>query len=102
MATVTLLHVEDCPSRDVIEADLRELARELGFHLERRQVSGREQAEALGFPGSPTVLVDGRDPFPSEAPPGLSCRLYPSGDGWQGAPPRAALRTVLGRAVRGA
>ena len=42
-----------------------------------------DQAEAtgLGMAGSPTILVNGRDPFAQGAEPSLSCRLYCGGDG---------------------
>ena len=40
----------------------------------------RSDADALrlGFHGSPTILIDGIDPFPGPSEPvGLSCRSYP-------------------------
>ncbi len=55
----------------------------------------RNEAEAarLGMHGSPTLLVDGRDPFalPGDAPTGLASRTYRGADGHAG-----------GRAQRGA
>ena len=55
--------------------------------VEHRLVSTPEQAEAAGFRGSPTVLVNGRDPFADpDAPAGLSCRVYPTEAGLAGAP----------------
>ena len=39
-----------------------------------------EEAQELGFVGSPTVLVDGTDPFATtDSAAGLSCRLYRAG-----------------------
>ncbi len=36
----------------------------------------------LGFVGSPTIHVDGRDPFPAAGEPtGLTCRVYHRRDG---------------------
>lgn len=47
----------------------------------------------LGFSGSPTILVDGQDPFADQdAPIGLACRLYATEEGLQGAPTIAQLR----------
>ena len=37
-------------------------------------IQTHEQAESLGFRGSPTILIEGRDPFAAQAPPvGLAC-----------------------------
>jgi hypothetical protein len=46
--------------------------------------------------GSPTVLVDGVDPF-GGAGPSLACRLYRSGDEVEGAPPLDSLIEVFTR-----
>jgi hypothetical protein len=53
-------------------------------------------AERVGFRGSPTILIDGRDPFATGAEPiGMSCRVFRTEDGAQGAPTEAQLREVL-------
>ena len=50
----------------------------------------------LWFRGSPTVLVDGRDPFADEsAPAGLSCRVFATPEGLRGAPTVGQLLAVL-------
>ncbi len=50
-------------------------------------MSTPEEAEAAQFRGSPTVLVNGRDPFlDHERPVGLSCRVYRTPDGLSGSP----------------
>ena len=55
-----------------------------------------EAAQALGFTGSPTLLIDGRDPFRNPAiPPSLSCRVYQTPDGLAGSPTVAQLVEVL-------
>ena len=56
----------------------------------------------LGFPGSPTFSVGGRDLFPSEAPAALTCRVYQRADGRSGPLPDGdalaeRLRDVLAR-----
>ena len=54
-----------------------------GFALTR--VDTQERAEALSFRGSPTVLIDGVDPWDDpNAPAGLSCRIYRTADGFAG------------------
>ena len=46
--------------------------------------------------GSPTLLVDGRDPWAdAEAPVGLACRIYRTEAGAEGSPSVAQLAEVL-------
>jgi hypothetical protein len=76
---------EGCPSHpeamELLEQVLRERA--IDAEVEVREVTSREQAEALRFPGSPTILVDGRDVDPegANARPALNCRIYRLPDG---------------------
>lgn len=59
-------------------------------------VSTPEEAEAAGFRGSPTVLVDGADPFADPvAPVGLTCRVFPTPQGLRGTPTLEQLCTAL-------
>ncbi|MHA4854559.1 alkylmercury lyase [Rhodococcus sp. MSC1_016] len=94
-----ILHVPHCPHVAVLESRLRQAIAGQSVQLEitRRVIGDPGQAAAAGMTGSPTLLVDGRDPFASpEQVPSLSCRLYPSGTGrLDGAPSVAALRTAL-------
>ena len=48
-----------------------------------------------GFSGSPTVLVDGEDPFPASCANAVSCRLYETPKGLKSFPTEAMLRTVI-------
>ena len=94
---VTLLYFDGCPSWRTTDQRLRVLAEELGFELTHRRVDTPEDAQALSFRGSPTVLVDGRDPFArGDEPVGLSCRIYQTPDGPAGSPTLAQLRDALG------
>ncbi len=62
----------------------------------------QHQVERRGFPGSPTILVDGSDPFArSDRPAPLACRLYPTSDGLRGIPPLPDLEDALERAAAG-
>lgn len=99
MARVTLLSVDGCPNAPTVHASLRSLAEELGSDLEHRRVASCEETEHLGFPGSPTVLIDGRDPFQAAAGTGLSCRLDATEDEPRGVPSSAPYRTDRGRLV---
>jgi hypothetical protein len=93
---VTLLYFDGCPNSEVTYRRLETLADELELELEPRQVATPEDADRLGFRGSPTVLVDGHDPFASGAEPvGLACRVYPTDAGLAGAPTEQQLREAL-------
>lgn len=60
-------------------------------------VESDEDAERVRFVGSPTLLLDGRDPFEEEATGGygLSCRIYRTPEGPAGSPTKEQLREVL-------
>jgi hypothetical protein len=80
---LTLLMVAGCPHAALFEERLGvALAAHPGTALRRRVVASEGEAVAAGMHGSPTLLVDGVDPFarPGEAA-SLSCRLYPAGSG---------------------
>ena len=63
-------------------------------------ITGYEQAVAEGFRGSPSFLVDGRDPFADHhVPIGLTCRRYPTDAGPAGAPTLEQLLQVLEHAL---
>jgi len=96
-----VLAVPDCPNAPLLEQRLAGLlAAQPGVIVTRRVITDPAEAARWGMRGSPTLLVDGRDPFPSPGPgPALACRLYPAGDGrLEGAPAVSALRRVLGQA----
>ena len=88
---VSLLYVDDCPNWLVADARLAEalrLTRLTGLQVEHVLVNSDEQAQALNFVGSPTVLINGEDPFRSDEPraAGLTCRVYRSAAGLAGSP----------------
>jgi hypothetical protein len=93
---VTLLYFDACPNWEATYRLLSPLAGELVFDLERQQVTTPAEADRLAFRGSPTVLVDGRDPFATgDEPVGLACRVYPTDAGLAGAPTEHQLRQAL-------
>jgi len=78
---VELLVVADCPSEqpanELLGRALQEAGR-TGVPIRTVVVGTAEEAELLNFSGSPTILIDGVDPFLSPARScGLSCRIYP-------------------------
>jgi hypothetical protein len=96
MRSVRLLYVQGCPNWRDTDARLRALQTELGFTVDRHRVDTPEEAQRLGFGGSPTLLVDGVDPFANGAvADGLACRLYDAPTGVQGSPTIEQLRAVL-------
>ena len=60
---VELRYFKGCPNWRTADRRLRSLAQEQGFEVHHRLVSTPEEAEVEGFRGSPTIVVDGRDPF---------------------------------------
>jgi hypothetical protein len=84
-ARIEVYFWEGCPSHPEAVELLHEVLAELGLEtpVELREVLTHEQAEELGFPGSPTIRVDGRDVDPegADTPPALTCRVYRLPDG---------------------
>lgn len=96
MPQVTLLYFDGCPSWQVADQRLLELADELDLTITREKVDTPEAAKRRAFRGSPTILVNGQDLFATgDEPVGLSCRIYETPDGPAGAPTAAQLRAVL-------
>lgn len=87
---VTLQYFDGCPNWRLADKRLREALHEAGADgspITYERIERPEQAEEVGFRGSPTILVDGRDPFADdEAPVGLSCRIYQTDAGPDSAP----------------
>ena len=94
---VTLLYFDDCPNWKVANEHLEALTGEIcGLEISRVEVTTPEDAERHRFRGSPSVLIDGRDPFADpDDPVGLSCRVYQTPDGPAGSPTLSQLREVL-------
>jgi hypothetical protein len=82
---IEFLFWEECPSHPEALALLRDVLEQRGVTdaIDVREVLTHEEAVELGFPGSPTIRVDGRDVDQDGAnwPPGLSCRVYRLPDG---------------------
>ena len=104
MMKLTLLTVPGCPHAAVFEERLAAaLAGYPDAVVRRREVADERQAAEAGMHGSPTLLINGVDPF---AAPGqvasLSCRLYQDPAGHtEGAPPVDVLRRALRQASAG-
>jgi peroxiredoxin len=77
---IEFLTWEGCPStgeaRQLLDGVLAYF--EIPAEIEVRQVETQAEAEELGFPGSPTIRIDGVDvdPVGAAGRPSLSCRVY--------------------------
>ncbi len=96
---ITLRYFDSCPNWRVALERIHEavdLAALRDVHIDLQRVESAGEAEQLGFRGSPTVVIDGRDPFADEGDPvGLSCRVFATENGPQGSPSVAQLRETL-------
>lgn len=76
---VVIQYFDGCPgwetARDAVHAATKALHVQAEVTLHK--VETDEEAQLLGFRGSPSILVDGYDLFPTEEGPiGMSCRVY--------------------------
>lgn len=95
---VSLLYFDDCPNWRVADRRLDSIAADHpALEVTRHRVETLEEAERLGFHGSPSILVDGVDVFavPGDGV-GLSCRVYRTPDGFAGSPTIEQLQAALG------
>ncbi len=94
---VTLLYFDDCPNWRIADERLVALlADRADVTVTRHLVDTLEEAERVGFHGSPSILVDGVDVFADpDAGVGLSCRVYRTPDGPAGSPTTEQLRAAL-------
>ena len=99
MVRVELLYFDGCPNWKVADDRLAQALAELGRDdvvVDRHLVETAEQAEELAFAGSPTIRIDGTDPFATgEEQIGLACRVYVTPAGLSGSPDAAQLLEVL-------
>jgi hypothetical protein len=96
---VSLVHFDGCANVEVARNRLDVAFRLVGLDdvmIEYERVESAEEAEHRQFRGSPTILIDGHDPFAQESGPvGLACRLYRADDGADVAPSVAQLVAAL-------
>jgi hypothetical protein len=98
---LTIQYFAGCPHWKLADERVRNVLRDLArsdVQLEYQLIDSPEAADRARFRGSPSILIDGHDPFAREGQPyGLSCRVYETEDGAQGAPTEAELRRLLAR-----
>ena len=92
-----LLYFPECPHWRVADERLSEVAGRFGLSVEHQVVTTAEEADRVSFRGSPTILVDGVDPFAiGDEPVGLSCRIYRTPQGYAGSPTTTQITAALG------
>lgn len=98
---VTIQYFDGCPHWKVADERLRKVlaaGRREDVQVEYQLIESPEAAERAGFHGSPTILVDGRDPFVTgDEPVGLTCRVFRTERGREGSPSEIQLRAALHR-----
>ena len=94
---ITLQYFDGCPNWKAVDGRLAEiLADRTDATLTHQLVDTPDDARRLRFHGSPTVLIDGRDPFAEpDAPGGLACRVFRTPDGPAGGPTVEQLRAAI-------
>jgi hypothetical protein len=74
-----VLHIVDCPNLPPL---LERLAAVTDLPVTTRVIDSDKEAAELGMAGSPTLLINGVDPFAADdGDCGVSCRLYRDQDG---------------------
>jgi hypothetical protein len=100
---VILRYFEGDPNWETAEERIRETIATGAYgvvEVELERVSSSEQAAELKFRGSPTILVDGVDPFGSEETGyGLTCRAYRTENGMDGSPSTLQLAEAFAAAA---
>ena len=87
---IEILHIDDCPNWEEASTRLRAALDQSGestVAIEHRLLRTSHDASHVPFAGSPTILVDGQDLFPSSGRTSdLACRVYLTPTGLAGLP----------------
>ena len=97
---IKLQYFDGCPNREVLDHRIAEaLHGRTDASIIRQRVETTEEAIRLGFHGSPTILIDGIDPFAEpSAPVGLACRVFRTPNGLAGSPTLEQLQAAFSEA----
>jgi hypothetical protein len=94
-----VLHIEDCPSWEEAGRRLRAALDFTGHRdvpITFTLLASATEAADVPFAGSPTILIDGEDLFPSDGRTSdLACRVYLTPTGLAGRPTQEQLQTAL-------
>ena len=96
---VELLHIDECPNWEHTGVQLRAALDAVGKHdvrIDYKLLRTPDDAARYSFAGSPTILIDGEDPFPSGGTiTELACRVYHTGTRLAGSPTTEQLIKAL-------
>lgn len=97
---ITLLYFDGCPNWKTTDDRLTAIAAERPeITVTRHLVETVDEAERVAFHGSPSILIDGVDPFADAgAGVGLACRIYQTPQGPAGSPTLEQLRAAAAHA----
>ncbi len=95
-----VLAVPDCPNVAAMLERLEQALPDDAAPVDVRVISTEAEAARYGMHGSPTLLINGADPFATpDATGSVSCRIYRDADGrTSGAPSVEQLTDALHRA----
>jgi len=96
---VSIVYFDGCPHWDLARERLEHAIDYAGVgrvEVDLVSVATREEALSQGMRGSPTILIDGADPFATPGMPrGLACRIFATEHGPEGSPSVAQLIKAL-------
>ena len=99
MATIELLHIADCPNSAQTLVRLRRAVENTmpsSTLIKSTLIDSAETAASFLFAGSPTILVDGVDLFPTDGRTNdLACRIYLTPNGMAGCPTQQQIEAAL-------
>lgn len=94
-----VLYIDKCPSWEAARTHTRDALDHLGMTdvpVEFVIIHTADEAANSAFAGSPTIVVNGQDLFPSDQQTNaLACRVYPTESGLAGAPSQAQIEHAL-------
>lgn len=96
---VQVLHIDECPSWEEAGVRTRQALDGAGLQdvaVEFVVIRTPDEAANTAFAGSPTIVVDGEDLFPTDRQTtALACRVYFTEHGLSGAPTRTQIERAL-------
>ncbi len=96
---ITLQYFDSCPGWKLVDRHVKDIIeqRRLDASFDYQRIETSQDAEKYQFPGSPTLLIDGKDPFSTGLlPVGLACRTYATETGMAPSPSVEQLEEAMG------
>jgi hypothetical protein len=102
--TIEILHTDECPFWEETLRLIEKAVTESGMkiHVKTTRISSVAEAKRLGFPGSPTVRINGVDVDPAtrETEGYMGCRIYRYQDRMFEYPPEAMIKSAIDNIVK--